>query len=197
MAIKKTVTKKMQVGGAAKKAMKTVPVKKTPVKEPKGQFIGGPDYPSKGMLYNDANRIATSKYFTPDGIRKEGKTLKTGNVGISADIGLNTELTAKKFMKANNMGKDGLPIKSKSSKQMKKGGQALPKAQLGKIVKMVTTASKTAGKTASKGGKKALDAVIDFRKAATKSDMSRAFSNIERADLKKQLQNFDKLKKNK
>jgi hypothetical protein len=40
-------------------------------------------------------------------------------------------------------------------------------------------------------------AVIDFRKAATKSDMSRAFSNIERADLKKQLQNFDKLKKNK
>jgi hypothetical protein len=121
MAIKKTVTKKMQVGGAAKKAMKTVPVKKV-VKESKVQTSGAPDYATKGMLYNEANRIATSKYFTPDGIRKEGKTLKTGNVGISADIGLNTELTAKKFMKANNMGKDGLPIKSKSKPKAKTGG---------------------------------------------------------------------------
>jgi hypothetical protein len=192
MAVKKIVTKKMQVGGAIKKAMKTVPVKKA-VKEPKGQFIGGPESPSKGDLYNQANKTARSKYYTPDGIRKEGKTLKTGNVGMAADIGINTERIAKGFMKENNMGKNGLPIKSKSSKQMKKGGQALPKAQLGKIVKIATTA----GKTASKGGKKAIGAVLDFRKAMTKSDMSRAFSNIERADLKKQLQNFDKLKKNK
>jgi hypothetical protein len=126
MAVKKIVTKKMQVGGAAKKAMKTVPVKKTPVKEPKGQFIGGPDYPSKGMLYNDANRIATSKYFTPDGIRKTDKTLKAGTIGMAADIGLNTELTAKKFMKANNMGKDGLPIKSKSKPKAKYGVSVKP-----------------------------------------------------------------------
>ena len=73
--------------------MKTVPVKKA-VKEPKGQFIGGPDYPSKGMLYNDANRIATSKYYTPDGIRKK-VNIKTGTIGMAADIGLNTELIAK------------------------------------------------------------------------------------------------------
>ena len=192
MAVKKIVTKKMQVGGAIKKAMKTIPVKKA-VKEPKGQFIGGPESPSKGDLYNQANKTARSKYFTPDGIRKEGKLSKIGNVGISADIGLNTERIAKGFMKENNMGKNGLPIKSKSSKQMKKGGQALPKAQLGKIVKIATTA----GKTASKGSKKAIGAVLDFRKAMTKSDMSKAFSNLERADLKKQLQNFDKLKKNK
>ena len=122
MAVKKIVTKKMQNGGTAKKTIKTVPVKKTPVKEPKGQFIGGPDSPSKGDLYNQANTIARSKYFTPDGIRKTDKTLKAGTIGMAADIGLNTELTAKKFMKANNMGKNGLPIKSKSKPKAKTGG---------------------------------------------------------------------------
>ena len=109
----KKYIKKKQAGGNTKQVF---------IEDPKGNNIGGPNYPSKGMLYNDANRIATSKYFTPDGIRKTDKTLKAGTIGMGADIGLNTELLAKKFMKANNMGKDGLPMKNKSSKKAKTGG---------------------------------------------------------------------------
>jgi len=97
--------------------------------------IGGPTSPSKGDLYNHAKQIAKSKYYTPDNIRKE-KNSKTGPIGMSFDIAKTTAKLAKEFMKKNNMGKDGLPIKAKSNKKAQIGGQ-LPKAQLGKIVNTV------------------------------------------------------------
>jgi hypothetical protein len=46
---------------------------------------------------------------------------------------------------------------------------ALPKAQIGKIVKTVSTAAKVAGK----GAKKASGSVLDLKKAATKSDVAK------------------------
>ena len=68
---------------------------------------------------------------------------------------------------------------------------ALPKAQMGKIVKMASNAAKVAGKSA----KKASGSILDFRKAATKSDMSEALKRAERAKLKKQLQDLEKSRK--
>lgn len=131
MAIKKTVKKtpikKMQIGGAAKKAIQAVSVKKPVKKEPKGFYIGGPESPSKGDLYNDANKRARSKYYTPDNIRENKKFAKISDMAISADIGYNTERMAREAMKANNMGENGLPIRSKS--------KAKPKAKTGGSMK--------------------------------------------------------------
>lgn len=64
-----------------------------------------------------------------------------------------------------------------------------PKAQLGKIVKLIDKAM-DAGKVVKKVSK----APVDFRKAATKTDVSDAFKLAERARLKKMLQDADKAK---
>jgi len=79
----------------------------------------------------------------------------------------------------------------------KNGGVVKPKAQLGKIVKFVgkaLEAGNTVKKVANAGKtvKKAAKPVLDFRKAATKSDVSDAFKLAERARLKKMLQDIDK-----
>ncbi len=78
---------------------------------------------------------------------------------------------------------------------------AIPKAQLGKIVKMMSGAGKasSASKAGSQAAKKTMTGLndlkkrgIDFRTAATKKDMQKALTNVERARLKKVLQEADK-----
>jgi hypothetical protein len=64
---------------------------------------------------------------------------------------------------------------------------ALPKAQIGGIINMAKKAAKS-GKNISKGAGK----IVDFRTAASKSDMSEALKRAERAKLKKQLQDIEK-----
>jgi hypothetical protein len=121
------------------------------------------------------------------------KKMKTGGM-----VNPNAKVQAAKSAGSKGV-KSGVNPKAAASKVAKgrSGGTskapktALPKAQMGKIVKMTSKVAKAAGK----GAKKASGSVLDFRKAATKSDMSKAFSNIERANLKKQLQDLEKAKK--
>lgn len=67
------------------------------------------------------------------------------------------------------------------------GGAVKPKAQLGKIVKMADKAI-----DAGKAVKKVSKAPLDFRKISTRTDVSDAFKQAERARLKKMLQDADK-----
>lgn len=89
------------------------------------------------------------------------------------------------------------PVKSDTTKVPAVKPSIKPKAQLGKIVKLVgkvletgNTVKKVAN--AGKTVKKVAKPVLDFRTAATKSDVSDAFKLAERARLKKMLQDIDK-----
>ena len=130
-------------------------------------------------------------------IRKTGGTMKT-KMKTGGMVNPNAKMQADKTAGSKGV-KSGVNPKAAASKVAKgrSGGTsaapkaALPKAQMVKIVNLTSKVAKAAGK----GAKKASGSVLDFRKAATKSDMSKAFSNIERANLKKQLQDLEKAKK--
>jgi hypothetical protein len=81
------------------------------------------------------------------------------------------------------------PVKSDTLKDTSKPQTVKPKAQLGKIVKMIDKAM-----DAGKAVKKVSKAPLDFRKVSTKTDVSDAFKQAERARLKKMLQDADKAK---
>jgi hypothetical protein len=167
---------------------------KTKKKMQSGGTSGG--YP-QSVSSTAANKAmatpAKSSTVKEEAAMSSAKKMKTGGM-----VNPNAKLQASK--KAGSKGvKSGVNPKAAASKVAKgrSGGTsaapktALPKAQMGKIVKMTSKVAKAAGK----GAKKASGSVLDFRKAATKSDMSKAFSNIERANLKKQLQDLEKAKK--
>ena len=79
------------------------------------------------------------------------------------------------------------PVKSDTLKDTSKPQTVKPKAQLGKIVKMADKAI-----DAGKAVKKVSKAPLDFRKISTRTDVSDAFKQAERARLKKMLQDADK-----
>ena len=156
---------------------------------------------SSYVPFSKAQKKATSSPATVDETMKSSKTarpIKTPKMKTGGMVNPNAKMQADKTAGSKGV-KSGVNPKAAASKVAKgrSGGTsaapktALPKAQMGKIVKMTSKVAKAAGK----GAKKASGSVLDFRKAATKSDMSKAFSNIERANLKKQLQDLEKAKK--
>jgi hypothetical protein len=189
--------KKMQDGGPADAMLKAMGQKPTSTKKtlkyvrkhgsgyipPAGKKMqsGGTSggYPEAGGNTMSGGKMTpgmkTGGMVNPNAKLQAGKV--AGSKGVTP--GVNPKAAASKVAKGRSGGTSTAPK------------TALPKAQMGKIVKMASNAAKVAGK----GAKKASGSVLDFRKAATKSDMSKAFSNVERAKLKKQLQDLDKAKK--
>ena len=121
-----------------------------------------------------ATKMKTGGMVNPNANLQAGK--KAGSNGVKS--GVNPKATASKVAKGRSGGTSVAPK------------TALPKAQLGKIVKMANTAKKT-----TKGISKTAGSLVDFRKAATKSDMAEALKRAERAKLKKQLQDLEKSRK--
>jgi hypothetical protein len=198
----KTKMKKMQDGGPAdamlKQQGKKVPTTKETMDYVKKHGSGyippaGKKMQSGGTSEGYGN--TTSGEIAKPPMKKGGtaKKMKTGGM-----VNPNAKLQAGKVAGSKGV-KSGVNPKAAASKVAKgrSGGTsaapkaALPKAQMVKIVNLTSKVAKAAGK----GAKKASGSVLDFRKAATKSDMSKAFSNIERANLKKQLQDLEKAKK--
>lgn len=184
--------KKMQDGGpidAMRKAMgeKPTSTKKTMkyVKKHGSGYIppagkkmqsGGTSggYPTSSGNMPSGGKMMTGGMVNANANLQAGK--KAGSKGVTP--GVNPKAAASKVAKGRSGGTSVAPK------------TALPKAQMGKIVKMANTAKKT-----TKGVSKTAGSLIDFRKAATKSDMAEALKRTERAKLKKQLQDLEKSRK--
>lgn len=196
-----TVAKQLQDSQRAKlpstieipKSVATTAKTPAPAEEKKGLFARmkerREERRAERKAEKEAEKTATAK-MKKGGIMKKYKT--GGMVNPNANLqaakkagskGVMHSLSAKAIVQKIAKGRSGGTSAAPKT--------ALPKAQMGKIVKMTSKVAKAAGK----GAKKASGSVLDFRKAATKSDMSKAFSNIERANLKKQLQDLEKAKK--
>ena len=208
----KTKMKKYQDGGSKKKTTKkpstSTPfqnyMKSTPgaqASDTTQSFSGSrnTDNPKLDKAYNETYYAGreNERRTGSDKVKydSKGKRVKFKTGGM---VNPNAKLQASKTAGSKGV-KSGVNPKAAASKRAtgRSGGistapkTALPKAQMGKIVKMATTAAKTVGK----GAKKASGSVLDFRKAATKSDMAEALKRAERAKLKKQLQDLEKSRK--
>jgi hypothetical protein len=190
---------KMQMGGS--KSEQQTASRKAALADSTTKF---PYTSTSGAMYATRKDLMEGRPTNPAKI-KQGTKMKTGGM-----VNANSKVS-KQTVPGSKGVKSGVNPKAASSKVAtgRSGGTstapktALPKAQLGKIVKMVSGAGKasSASKAGSQAAKKTMAGLndlkkrgIDFRTTATKKDLQKALTNTERARLKKVLQQAEKFK---
>ena len=186
----------MQVGGSTSMSGRSISEKAAARKVAKGKGTISKPYPSgpeeKGSYvgYSKEARKSDSPWKSMKDSKPARKIMKTGGM-----VNANSKVS-KQTVPGSKGVKSGVNPKAAASKRAtgRSGGTstapktALPKAQLGKIVKMMSSAGKASGKAANKA--------MDFRSPATKKDMATAIGRVEtkaeRARLKKILQDVEK-----
>ncbi len=193
---------KMQMGGS--KSEQQTASRKAALADSTTKF---PYTSTSGAMYATRKDLMEGRPTNPAKI-KQGTKMKTGGM-----VNANSKVS-KQTVPGSKGVKSGVNPKAASSKVAtgRSGGTstapktALPKAQMGKIVKMVSGAGKArktgwAGKAGSEAAQKIMTDLndlkkrgIDFRTTATKKDLKKALTNTERAHLKKVLQQAEKFK---